>query len=114
MVTQLRWLVINAVISGSAHDIELDIVYESTRRKGRSRRAPHAVHDPTTGRGPQVRLAYVGETKEIDPTSNAAFVVGFRTPEFCSWDRHYVGGWCGLRLLALESAGASLCSPAPR
>ena len=40
MVTQLRRLVINTVISGNGHDIELDKVYESTRRKGRSRRAP--------------------------------------------------------------------------
>jgi len=63
-------LVINTVISGNGHDIELDKVYESTRRKGRSRRAPRMECMTTTGRGPQAKLAYVGEIKQVDPTSN--------------------------------------------
>ena len=88
MVTpQIRCLVINAVISGSGHDIELDnSVRVNTKERTVPSRPVHTVHDPTTGRGPQVKIACEGELKEVDPTSNAVFVAGFRTPEFCSRD----------------------------
>lgn len=107
---QLRRLVINTVISGNGHDIKLDKVYESTRRKGRSRRAPRMECMTATGRGPHGKLAYVGEIKASrSPRPTSYPLVVLVAPEFCSRDRHYVGGWWVLRSVALESAGASLC-----
>jgi hypothetical protein len=70
------------------------MVYESDTKERRIPSRPaHAVHDPTTGRGPQVKLAYVGEIKESIPRPTPYSLLGFVPPEFCSRDRHYADGW---------------------
>ena len=57
------------------------MVYESNTKERRILSRPaHAVYGPTTSRGPEAILTYVGEIKEVGPTPNAVFVAGLRTP----------------------------------
>ena len=89
------------------------MVYESDTKERRIPSCPaHAVHGPTTDRGPQSKLAYVGEIKKVDPTPNAAFVVGFRSTGVLFAGPTFRRRWWGSRSLEPTGSLLSLSVPA--